>query len=78
MMRIMPEGVGVHFTRASIPDSITRDSLTKLAQSLADSAALILPDGSLDVITYACTSGSLVVGEERVFSELAKGAPCTP
>jgi len=75
MMRIMPEGVGVHFTRAPIPDSITRASLTKLAESLGESAALILPDGSLDVITYACTSGSLVVGEEKVFCELAKGAP---
>jgi maleate isomerase len=27
------------------------------------------------VICYACTSGSLVIGEERVFQELNRGAP---
>ncbi len=74
MMRLLPEGVGVHFTRAPIPDSITAKTLTRLAASLGPAAALLLPDGSLDVISYACTSGSLVVGEERVFEELGKGA----
>lgn len=75
MYRLLPEGVGIHFTRVSIPDSITADTLTELANGLGPAAELILPDGSLDVITYACTSGSLVVGEERVFQELGKGAP---
>ena len=37
-------------------------------------AASLLPDGSLDVICYACTSGSLVIGEQRVHDELNKGA----
>ena len=27
------------------------------------------------VVTYACTSGSLLIGEEQVFEELRKGAP---
>lgn len=75
MYRLLPKGIGIHFTRVAIPDSITADTLTDLAQDLGPAAALILPDGSLDVITYACTSGSLVVGEERVFNELSKGAP---
>ena len=34
-----------------------------------------LKDGSLDVVCYACTSGSLVIGEERVMAELRRGAP---
>ncbi|MEH6579333.1 MAG: hypothetical protein V7731_19895 [Amphritea sp.] len=75
MYHLLPDEVGIHFTRAPIPDSITAETLTNLAASLGDAAALLLPDGSLDVITYACTSGSLVVGEERVFEELSKGAP---
>jgi maleate isomerase len=29
----------------------------------------------LDVVCYACTSGSLVIGEDRVFAELNKGQP---
>jgi maleate isomerase len=75
MMKLRPEGVGVHFTRAMIPDSITNDSLAAQTGLLADCAAALLPDGSLDVVCYACTSGSLVIGEDRVLAELRKGAP---
>jgi len=72
---LRPPGVGIHFARAAIPDSITPDTLAAQAGLLADCAATLLPDGSLDVICYACTSGSLVIGEERVFAELNRGAP---
>jgi len=75
VMKLRPEGVGMHFTRAAIPDSITNSTLAAQADLLADCAATLLPDGSLDMICYACTSGSLVIGEDRVFAELNKGAP---
>jgi len=75
VVRLCPQGVGVHFTRAAIPDSITNETLAAQADLLADCAATLLPDGSLDVACYACTSGSLVIGEERVNAELLKGAP---
>ncbi len=75
VMALRPPGVGMHFTRAAIPDSITNQSLAAQADLLAECAATLLPDGSLDVVCYACTSGSLVIGEERVFAELRKGAP---
>ncbi len=75
VIRLRPPGVGIHFTRAAIPDSITNESLSAQADLLADCASSLLPDGSLDVVCYACTSGSLVIGEERVFAELNRGAP---
>lgn len=75
VMAIRPEGVGVHITRVAIPDSITVETLAAQADLLADAARLLLPDGSLDVVCYACTSGSLVIGEERVFAELKRGQP---
>ena len=75
VIRLQPPGVGIHFTRVAIPDSITNESLAAQADLLADCAASLLPDGSLDVVCYACTSGSLVIGEERVFAELNRGAP---
>jgi len=75
VIRLRPPGVGIHFTRAAIPDSITNESLLAQADLLADCASSLLPDGSLDVVCYACTSGSLVIGEERVFTELNRGAP---
>ena len=75
VMKLRPEGVGIHFTRAAIPDSITSESLGAQIDLLAGCASTLLPDGSLDVICYACTSGSLVMGEDRVHAELNKGAP---
>ena len=75
VIKLQPPGVGIHFTRAAIADSITNDSLSAQVDLLADCAASLLPDGSLDVVCYACTSGSLVIGEERVFAELNRGTP---
>jgi len=72
---LCPDGVGIHFTRVPIPDSITNETLLALAPDLEKAAALMLPDGTLDVVSYACTSGSLVVGEERVCELLNAGAP---
>ena len=72
---LRPDGVGVHFTRAAIPDSITNATLAAQAELLAGCASTLLPDGSLDVVCYACTSGSLVIGEDRVLAELRKGMP---
>jgi maleate isomerase len=75
MMTLMPDGVGVHFARVNNADSITSESLLATASDLASAARSILPDGSLDVVTYACTSASLVIGEERVHQLLNEGAP---
>ncbi len=75
MFTLRPDGVGLHFARAPIPDSITVDTLARQVDDLAPAAATLLPDGSLDVICYACTSGSLVIGQDRVHQELLTGAP---
>lgn len=75
VMALRPEGVGIHFARAPIPDSITNATLAAQVDELEGAAATLLPDGSLDVVCYGCTSGSLVIGEDRVFEELNKGAP---
>ncbi|EBA04585.1 arylmalonate decarboxylase [Rhodobacteraceae bacterium HTCC2150] len=75
MFSLRPKGVGIHFARAPIPDSITVETLARQVDDLAPAASTLLPDGSLDVVCYACTSGSLVIGEERVHQELLRGAP---
>ena len=75
VFQLKPPGVGVHFTRAPIPDDITVESLSAMTESLAQAARLLLPDDSLDVVCYACTSGSVVIGEDKVLAELSHGAP---
>jgi maleate isomerase len=75
MMRMRPPGVGVHFTRSPISDAITVESLSSMRANLAAAAAMVTPDAGLNVICYACTSGTVVMGEEEVIAELHRGAP---
>jgi maleate isomerase len=77
MFTIIPRNVGVHFSRAPNPDQIDVESLGRMADGLAQAASLIIPHGGLDVVCYACTSGSIVIGETRVLQELQRGAPKT-
>jgi len=75
VMKLCPPGVGMHFARLSNPDTITNETLLAQVENLAPAAATLLPDGSLDVVCYGCTSGSMLIGEERVHAELQRGAP---
>jgi len=74
VMALRPDGVGIHFARIATPDNICESELLAAADMLAPAAASLLPDGTLDVVSYACTSGSLVVGGARVDAELRRGA----
>jgi maleate isomerase len=75
MFRLAPQGVGVHFSRVWIKNAITVKTLGNVGEELAGAAARILPNENLNVICYACTSGSMVLGEDQVAAELNKGAP---
>lgn len=75
MMRHAPAGVGVHFTRSAMPNQVTVANLAAMVDGLAGAASILVPDGELDVICYACTSGSVVMGEDRVRAELNRGQP---
>lgn len=75
MFKIAPEGVGVHFTRAPMPTGCTVENLASMESGLAAAAAELLPEFDLDVVCYACTSGSVVIGEDRVVKELKSVNP---
>jgi len=75
MVKHAPQGVGVYFSRAVMPKEISTESLAHLGSSLAETAGRILPDDKLDVVGFACTSGTVAVGEEKSEAELKKGAP---
>jgi maleate isomerase len=46
-----------------------------MGDDIARATALLLPGGRIDVVAYGCTSGSMVIGEERVFAEIRKARP---
>jgi len=70
---VVPDDVGVFITRSPMPDSTTVATLAAMAGDLARAAAILPP--ALDAAAYVCTSGSIVIGEDRVAAELAKGQP---
>jgi maleate isomerase len=75
MTRLMPAGVGAYFSRVVMPREISTESLGQVRGSLAETAARILPDDGLDVVAYACTSGTVALGEEVTHTELARAVP---
>ncbi|WP_305984499.1 arylmalonate decarboxylase [Roseibium sp. MMSF_3544] len=75
MIEWAPDGVGVYFSRAVMPHEISTESLSQCRATLADSARRILPDDGLDVVCFACTSGSVAIGEEKTLQELNKAQP---
>jgi maleate isomerase len=72
---MVPDGVAVHVTRLKTDDVTTKETLARHIEAMADAAARLQPDARPEVISYSCTSGSIVIGEARVMAEIRKGAP---
>ena len=70
-----PPGVGIHITRLKTEDFTTRETLARHIEYMADAASRLQPDMKPEVISYGCTSGSIVNGEQAVFDQIVKGAP---
>ena len=69
---MVPEGVAVHITRLKTDDYTTNETLSRHIEAMADAASRIQPDTKPNVISYSCTSGSIVIGEERIMAEIKK------
>ena len=72
-----PGDVGIHITRLKTDDYTTNETLSRHIEHMADAAARLQPDVKPDVISYSCTSGSIVIGEDRIKQEIQTGAPYT-
>jgi len=72
---IAPKDVAIHITRLKTEDHTNNETLSKHIEFMADAASRIQPDTKPDVISYSCTSGSIVIGEEIIKEEIKKGAP---
>ena len=72
---IIPKDVGIHITRLKTEDHTTNETLSKHIDHMADAASRIQPDVKPNVISYSCTSGSIIIGEKKIMSEIKRGAP---
>ncbi len=73
--RLAPQGVGTSVARLDCANEITVESLAAQLAGMADAASILQPDAKPDVVCYACTSGSIVCGEDAVMAEISRGAP---
>ena len=73
-------GVEFHTGRVLSDATVNPDTLAEMEQRLETSARALLTGQTLDVIAYACTSASLVIGEtqvERALQQVFPGASVT-
>lgn len=80
LRRMTPSGVEIFTNRVQNTNPTTVENLRAIAPDITRAAGGILPGETLDVLIYACTSGTAVVGEAEVFRRLQAGAgqkPCT-
>jgi maleate isomerase len=75
MFHLSPPGVGIHFTRIHGVDDCTVETLMAMEKELMEAASRFVCEDGLDVVCFACTSASALIGEERVMAELSRGAP---
>ena len=68
-------GVACFVNRLPCAASITPDSLKAMEDEISRSAALILPQLSVDVMAFGCTSGSLLIGPKIVNARMRKVHP---
>jgi len=69
LRRIYPSQVAMFTSRVRNYNPLTVENLRIMAPGISAAADAILPGTQLDVIIYACTSGTVAIGSERV-SEL--------
>lgn len=75
IFRLAPEGVGTSVARLRTATECNVASLGAHIDGMAEAASILQPGARPDVICYACTSGSIVIGEDRVMAEIKRGAP---
>lgn len=83
LRRMAPDGVEIFTNRVLNRNPLTPENLRTMAPDITRAAGGILPGASLDVLIYACTSGTAVIGESQVIERLRaarrdwQDLPCT-
>jgi len=68
-------GLALYHSRIHNDDEVTPETLRAMEPRITQCAATLTPGTPLDVIAYGCTSATMAIGEERVFSNLRKAKP---
>ena len=72
------DGVAFYVTRVPFENRVRTQTLASMERHLGAISGDLLPGHKLDVLAYACTSASLVIGEDKVTAALQTCRPGTP
>ncbi len=73
-------GVALYQSRIYNDATITPETLKAMESGMTEAAGLILPGMPLDVVAYGCTSGAMMIGDDKVAAlihEVRPGVACT-
>ena len=71
-------GVDFYQSRIWNDATITPETLVRMEQDVEGAMRVILPNLRIDVAGFTCTSGAMVIGEDKVFSLMRKARPGIP
>ncbi len=74
---VASDRIGVYVARIPYANPVTPENLRAMQPSLTAAAGLILPDETLDVVMYSCTSASVVIGDAEVAAAINAAKPDT-
>ena len=69
------DGVALYANRIYNSVTINAKTLAEMEARMTQSAELVLPGTPLDVVAYGCTSGTVVIGEDKVFARIREARP---
>lgn len=71
--RLLSPETALYVTRIPSGDALTPDSIATMEDHLPKAAGLLPPAARFDAVAYACTSGTALIGPDRV-ADLIRGA----
>ncbi|MCA1371809.1 hypothetical protein I6F15_31705 [Bradyrhizobium sp. BRP14] len=76
LRKMLPsDGVSISSTRIETQNPITIENLRGHAHEIAEAAELFVPRESVNVFAYGCTSGSALISQATLESQLHRTAP---
>lgn len=68
-------GVALYESRIYNAPTVTPESLQEMELGITKATEVIVPKLPLDVVAYACTSGAMMIGDDKVYAKIRAARP---
>lgn len=75
LRRMLPADVAMFTSRVRNQNPLTLANLQRMTPGISAAADCILPGTPLDVMIYACTSGTVAIGSQRIAESIRRSRP---